>query len=87
MREDYYKDYQDVIKYFKYFTEQEPAIKSVFFGSENTHEYFDLNGRYDDANYFTSKRPWWQEGIDIGQMYVTDPAVDAHAGANQALEN
>jgi methyl-accepting chemotaxis protein len=78
------KDYQDVIKYFKYFTEQEPAIKSVFFGSENTHEYFDLNGRYDDANYFTSKRPWWQEGIDIGQMYVTDPAVDANDGTVSA---
>ena len=41
------KSYQDVTRYFKYFSTQDPAIKSVFFGSENTHEYFDLNGRYD----------------------------------------
>jgi methyl-accepting chemotaxis protein len=78
------KDYKDVVSYFKYFTEKDPAIKSVFFGSENTHEYFDLNGRYDDANYFTSKRPWWQEGINKGQMYVTDPAVDANDGSVSA---
>ena len=46
------KQYQDVTRYFKYFSDQDPAIKSVFFGSENTHEYFDLNGRYDDAEVF-----------------------------------
>jgi methyl-accepting chemotaxis protein len=78
------KNYQDVIKYFHFFSEQDTAIKSVFFGSENTHEYFDLNGRYNDAEYFTNKRPWWQEGIDIGRMYVTDPAIDANDGSISA---
>ncbi|WP_448548160.1 methyl-accepting chemotaxis protein [Thalassotalea fusca] len=81
---DHIPEYQDVIKYFRYFSDQDSAIKSVFFGTENTHEYFDLNGRYTDANYFTSKRPWWQEGIDIGRMYVTDPAVDANDGSISA---
>jgi len=78
------KNYKDVIKYFKYFSDQDSSIKSVFFGSENTHEYFDLNGRYNDADYFTNKRPWWQEGIDKGKMYVTDPAVDANDGSISA---
>jgi methyl-accepting chemotaxis protein len=78
------KNYKDVIKYFKYFSDQDSSIKSVFFGAENTHEYFDLNGRYNDADYFTNKRPWWQEGIDKGKMYVTDPAVDANDGSISA---
>jgi len=78
------KDYQAVTEYFKYFSTKDSAIKSVFFGTENTHEYFDLNGRYTDAEYFTNKRPWWQEGIDIGRMYVTDPAVDANDGSISA---
>ncbi|NQZ80945.1 MAG: methyl-accepting chemotaxis protein [Colwellia sp.] len=78
------KNYQDVTKYFHFFSEKDSAIKSVFFGSENTHEYFDLNGRYNDAEYFTNKRPWWQEGIDIGRMYVTDPAIDANDGSISA---
>ena len=78
------KNYKDVIKYFKYFSDQDSSIKSVFFGSENTHEYFDLDGRYNDADYFTNKRPWWQEGIDQGKMYVTEPAVDANDGSISA---
>lgn len=68
--------YQAVKNYFRYFSEHDKTIKSVFFGSENTHEYFDLNGRYTDENYFTNKRPWWTLGINKGHMYVTDPAVD-----------
>ncbi|MBA6391132.1 methyl-accepting chemotaxis protein [Colwellia sp. BRX10-3] len=78
------KQYQDVTRYFKYFSEKDPAIKSVFFGSENTHEYFDLNGRYDDAMYFTNKRPWWSDGLTKGKMHVTDPAVDNNDGSVSA---
>lgn len=75
------QSYQDVVKYFQHFSNQDKAIKSIFFGSENTHEYFDLKGRYDgDANYFTSKRPWWQEAIAQDRLYVSDPAVDANDG-------
>jgi len=78
------KNYQDVTKYFNYFSEKDPAIKSLFFGSENTHEYFDLNGRYTDAEYFTNSRPWWTTGIEKGGMYVTDPAVDQNDGTVSA---
>jgi len=78
------KQYQQVTEYFKFFSDKDAAIKSVFFGSENTHEYFDLNGRYTDADYYTNKRPWWSVGINQGQMYVTDPAVDNNDGSVSA---
>jgi methyl-accepting chemotaxis protein len=78
------KQYQDVTRYFKYFSEKDPAIKSVFFGSENTHEYFDLNGRYDDEKYFTNERPWWSNSLSVATMYVTEPAVDNNDGSISA---
>ncbi|MBE7216565.1 methyl-accepting chemotaxis protein [Shewanella benthica] len=77
-------EYQSVIQYFKHFSDSDSDIKSVFFGSANTFEYFDLNGRYNDADYYTNKRPWWQEGINKNGMYVTDPAVDANDGSISA---
>lgn len=77
--------YQDVTSYFKFFSDQDSAIKSVFFGSANTFEYFDLEGRYDgDPNYFTNKRPWWGEAKDKNRLYVTNPAVDANDGSISA---
>jgi len=81
---DHDKQYQQVTEYFNFFSTKDSAIKSVFFGSENTHEYFDLNGRYNDADYYTNKRPWWTNGINQGQMYVTDPAVDNNDGSISA---
>ena len=78
------KQYQDVTRYFKFFSEKDPAIKSVFFGSENTHEYFDLNGRYDDDKYYTNERPWWSSSLSAATMYVTEPAVDNNDGSISA---
>ncbi|WP_162558461.1 methyl-accepting chemotaxis protein [Saliniradius amylolyticus] len=77
-------DYQAVTRYFRFFSDQDDAIKSVFFGSANTYEYFDLNGRYNDLSYFTNKRPWWFEAQDKGRLYVSDPAVDANDGSISA---
>ena len=77
-------EYQSVIQYFKHFSDSDSDIKSVFFGSANTFEYFDLNGRYNDADYYTNKRPWWQEGINQNRLYVSDPAVDANDGSISA---
>ena len=79
------KQYHNIISHFNYFSSQDSDIKSVFFGSANTFEYFDLNGRYDgDANYYTNKRPWWQEAIDQAGLFVGDPAVDANDGSISA---
>jgi methyl-accepting chemotaxis protein len=76
--------YQAVTQYFRYFSVHDKAVKSVFFGSENTHEYFDLDGRYTDATYFTNKRPWWDEAITQGHLFVADPAVDLNDGSISA---
>lgn len=77
--------YQQLVDYFQFFSEQDKEIKSVFFGSANTFEYFDLNGRYDgDPDYYTNKRPWWQEAIDRNGLFVGDPAVDANDGSISA---
>jgi methyl-accepting chemotaxis protein len=78
------KQYQDVTEYFRFFSDNDTAIKSIFFGSANTFEYFDLNGRYDSDDYYTNKRPWWKEAIDADGLYVTDPAVDLNDGSISA---
>ncbi|MCL1119052.1 methyl-accepting chemotaxis protein [Shewanella seohaensis] len=79
------QQYQDIIRYFRSFSDRDSDVKSVFFGSANTFEYFDLNGRFDgDPNYYTNKRPWWQEAIDQRSLFVGDPAVDANDGSISA---
>jgi len=75
------QEYQAVVDYFKFFSDNDESIKSVFFGSANTFEYFDLNGRYNDLSYFTNKRPWWAEAKGMDKLYVTEPAVDANDGS------
>lgn len=78
-------NYRKVWDYFRFFSDNDSAIKSVFFGSANTFEYFDLNGRYDgDPNYYTNKRPWWFEAQEKNRLYVSDPAVDANDGSISA---
>lgn len=80
-----YEEYASVRQYFRFFSDNDPAIKSVFFGSANTFEYFDLDGRYEgDPNYYTNRRPWWDEAKGKGRLYVSDPAVDANDGSISA---
>ena len=64
---NWFRDYRDrggdlsddpayplVKNYFRFLSDNDTAIKSMFFGSANTYEYFDLNGRFEgDSNYYT----------------------------------
>lgn len=70
--------YQSIVKTFQSISQQDPIIKSVFFAPKNTHEYFDLNGRYNDSNYYTNKRPWWFEALDKDRLFITEPEIDAN---------
>lgn len=79
-----FEEYAAVQSYFRFFSDNDPAIKSVFFGSANTFEYFDLNGRYESDTYYTNKRPWWDEAQGKDRLYVSDPAVDANDGSISA---
>lgn len=81
---DGFEDYQAVKRYFRFLSDNDPAIKSVFFGSANTFEYFDLDGRYESDTYYTNKRPWWEEAKGKDRLYVSDPAVDANDGSISA---
>lgn len=72
------EDYQQVVQLFKNESAHDPMIKSVFYAPAATHEYFDINGRYNDDNYFTSKRPWWGEALEKDRLFITNPEIDAN---------
>ncbi|MDN2482859.1 methyl-accepting chemotaxis protein [Vibrio agarivorans] len=72
------KTYQSIVRMFQDISAHDPAIKSVFYAPANTHEYFDLNGRYNDLSYYTSKRPWWPEALGIDRLFITQPQIDAN---------
>lgn len=80
--------YQQINQAFNQLVISDPTIKSVFFGSAKTYEYFYEQGRVGVApdgpdagdvakGYFTNKRPWWHEAIEKDKLYLTSPQVDA----------
>ncbi|NMP31953.1 methyl-accepting chemotaxis protein [Thalassotalea sp. M1531] len=73
--------YQQMVQLFKNESKHDPLIKSVFYAPKATHEYFDINGRYNDENYFTSKRPWWFEALKRDRLFITKPEIDANDGS------
>ena len=73
--------YQQIVQLFKNESAHDPLIKSVFYAPKATHEYFDINGRYNDPNYYTSKRPWWGEALSRDRLFITKPEIDANDGS------
>ncbi|WP_153916122.1 methyl-accepting chemotaxis protein [Shewanella sp. TC10] len=73
--------YQNLVKLFKHESAYDPMIKSVFYAPAATQEYFDINGRYNDAAYFTGKRPWWGEALKKDRLFITNPEIDANDGS------
>lgn len=85
-----------IYQLFSNISEPDPIIKSAFFGSALTGEYFYEEGRVgvdtegenagDPAyGYFTTKRPWFNTAVDQGTLYVTPPAVDSQDGSVSAV--
>ncbi|MCU7555048.1 methyl-accepting chemotaxis protein [Alteromonas sp. ASW11-19] len=81
---------------FRSISEDEPNIKSAFFGSASTGEYFYEEGRVgveaegpdagDPAKgYFATQRPWFNTAVKNGELYVTPPAVDSQDGTVSAV--
>ncbi|MGF1709799.1 methyl-accepting chemotaxis protein [Vibrio kagoshimensis] len=75
------KAYQSIVQSFKSISKHDSYIKSVFFAPASTHEYFDINGRYNDLTYYTSKRPWWSEALSKDRLFITEPEIDANDGS------
>ncbi|NQY19599.1 MAG: methyl-accepting chemotaxis protein [Alteromonas sp.] len=81
---------------FENISSQDPIIKSAFFGSAKTGEYFYEEGRVGvdtsgpdagkvNAGYFATKRPWFTTAVQKGELYVTPPAVDSQDGSVSAV--
>jgi methyl-accepting chemotaxis protein len=75
------ENYQRIVQLFRNESVQDEMIKSVFYAPAATHEYFDLNGRYNDDAYFTSKRPWWGQALKRDRLFITKPEIDANDGS------
>jgi methyl-accepting chemotaxis protein len=90
------KDATRIYSLFENVSSEDPVIKSAFFGSALTGEYFYEEGRVgvdtDGPNagnpnegYFATKRPWFTTAVSQGKLYVTPPAVDSQDGSVSAV--
>lgn len=81
---------------FRNISETDENIKSAFFGSAITGEYFYEEGRVGvetsgpeagnpNAGYFATQRPWFTTAVKRGALYVTPPAVDSQDGSVSAV--
>ncbi|HDQ44671.1 MAG TPA: methyl-accepting chemotaxis protein [bacterium] len=70
------QEYQKLVLFFRRLVISDPAIKSVFFATENTGEYFDQDGRFEQAGYDAKERPWWQSTLEKGRLYCDLSGID-----------
>ncbi|MFT4940510.1 MAG: methyl-accepting chemotaxis protein [Paraglaciecola sp.] len=89
-------DGEKMFTLFSNISNADDNIKSAFFGSANTGEYFYEEGVVgvesegpaagDPAQgYFATKRPWFTEALEKRGLYVTPPAVDSQDGSISAV--
>ncbi len=85
-----------IYKMFSAISQADKNIKSAFFGSAATGEYFYEAGRVgvdttgpDAGNpargYFADKRPWFTDAVTADTLYVTKPAIDSQDGSVSAV--
>ena len=70
-------------------SEKDDNVLSAFFASANTGEYFKENERTDSyadgRPYYAYKRPWWQDALNKGGLYVGSISVDISTGDASAV--
>lgn len=87
---------EEMYTLFKNISGNDSNIKSAFFGSAQTSEYFYEAGRVGvdtdgpdagnpEKGYFATKRPWFSTAVNKGKLYVTPPAVDSQDGTVSAV--
>lgn len=85
-----------IFELFSNISSADANIKSAFFASALTSEYFYEAGRVGvdidgpDANdptkgYFATQRPWFNQAVEEGTLYVSKPAVDSQDGSVSAV--
>ncbi|MCO7189884.1 MULTISPECIES: methyl-accepting chemotaxis protein [unclassified Pseudoalteromonas] len=81
--------YQEVNQDFIRISASDENILSAFMASAKTGEYFKENERtsnYADGRpYYSYKRPWWQDALSHGGLYVGAVSVDINTGAVSAV--
>lgn len=70
------RDYARIFEHFNVILKNDSTIKSVFFATDNTQEYFDHEGRYEEEGYLVKNRDWWREAIAEGRLYCGLPEFD-----------
>jgi methyl-accepting chemotaxis protein len=61
--------YYSIINYFNTLLEADSTLNSVYFATDNTQEYFDEDGRFEEDGYFVKERPWWHKAIRMNRLY------------------
>lgn len=80
------KDASTMYQLFDNISQPDPNIKSAFFGSNLTGEYFYEQGRVgQESDYFANQRPWFSTAVAKDGLYVTPPAVDSQDGSVSAV--
>ncbi|MBQ4832608.1 methyl-accepting chemotaxis protein [Pseudoalteromonas sp. MMG010] len=80
--------YEYINQNFLRISNTDDNILSAFFASAITGEYFKENERtthYNGQPYFAYKRGWWQEAMQINQLYVGPISVDLTTGNASAV--
>ncbi|NMH59597.1 methyl-accepting chemotaxis protein [Alteromonas ponticola] len=87
---------KNIYQLFNNISDNDDNIKSAFFGSANTGEYFYEAGRVGvdlegptagdpSKGYFATQRPWFNTAVETGKLYVTPPAIDSQDGTISAV--
>jgi methyl-accepting chemotaxis protein len=68
--------YKKIIEHFNITIKSDSTIKSIFIATDQTNEYFDESGRYEEEGYFPKSRPWWDRTLSEGRLYCGMPDFD-----------
>lgn len=67
---------QMIIRNFQAVVKNDSTIKSIFFATQATDEYFDEQGRFEQHGYFPKSRPWWKSAVQQNRLYCDNPSFD-----------
>ena len=76
--------YRMITRHFSDLVRSDSTIKSVYFATENTQEYFDEQGRFEEEGYFVKDRPWWQKAEKTGRLHCDLSDFDYRDGTISA---
>ncbi len=80
------RDFNEIIDYFDAIVGEEEGVRAVFFADADTGDYFSNriaetpDGRVELPGYRANTRPWWQEAVQVGRLYLASPTIDLVTG-------